>query len=278
MESLCCRNKTGGMPPDTPSLALPFSGLAFSYNSRFRWLWVDAPFQNFLHAPLSGAPQTGADPASKFKGRGISVIFGGQVSLCIYSLLQERWSILHNIAVTKKWTTKWPYIANSTKSWWKSYFCRGDHPNRPPTWIHHPCAHTWPMPSLSRRSERRRHENILYNAIASTDKAQHKNCPSSGIDDRPGRDLFRVLKRSPVSQPHALGLRRGYSDGKTVGNTTGHRRRLHPHLENFPSTVIMPRAWPDWSKFQFLRSWHDPAEIRTTRTTTYQTWSERSNH
>jgi len=40
---------------------------------------------------------------------------------------------------------------------------------------------------------------FLYNAIASTDNAQHKNCPSSGIDDRPGRDLFRVLKRSPIS-------------------------------------------------------------------------------
>jgi len=38
-----------------------------------------------------------------------------------------------------------------------------------------------------------------------------------------------VLKRSPISQPHTLGLRRGYSDGKAVGNTTGLRRRLHPH-------------------------------------------------
>ena len=49
-------------------------------------------------------------------------------------------------------------------------------------------------------------------------------------------------------------------------------------LENFPAIVIMPSVWPDWSKFQFLRSWHDLAKIRTTRTTTYQTWSERSNH
>ena len=40
---------------------------------------------------------------------------------------------------------------------------------------------------------------------------------------------FRVLKRSPISQPHTLGLRRGYSDGKAVGNTTGLRRSLHPH-------------------------------------------------
>jgi len=62
---------------------------------------------------------------------------------------------------------------------------------------------------------------FLYNAIASTDNAQHTNCPSSCIDDRPGRDLFRVLKRSPISQPHTLGLRRGYSDGKAVGNMTG---------------------------------------------------------
>ena len=70
---------------------------------------------------------------------------------------------------------------------------------------------------------------FLYNAVASTDNAQHKTCSSSGIDDRPGRDLFKVLKRSPNSQPHTLGLRRGYSDGKAVGNTTGLRRRLHPH-------------------------------------------------
>jgi len=72
---------------------------------------------------------------------------------------------------------------------------------------------------------------FLYNAIASTDNvtAQHKNCPSSGIDDRLGRDLFRVLKRSPISQPHTLGFRRGYSDGKAVGNMTGLRQRLDPH-------------------------------------------------
>jgi len=86
----------------------------------------------------------------------------------------------------------------------------------------------------------RRHKNdedtrtfcgkFLYNAIARTNNvtAQHKNCPSSGIDDRPGRDLFRVLKRSPISQPHPLGLRRGYCNGKAVDNTTGLRRRLHP--------------------------------------------------
>ena len=34
--------------------------------------------------------------------------------------------------------------------------------------------------------------------------AQHKNCPSSAFDDRQGRDLFRVLKRQPISQPPHL--------------------------------------------------------------------------
>ena len=108
-----------------------------------------------------------------------------------------------------------------------------------------PFLHTWPM-SLSRRFRGDQNDKdtrtfcgnikFLYNAIASTDNvtAQHKNCPSCGIDDRPGRDLFRVLKRSPISQPHTLGLRRGYSDGKAVvGKTTGLRiyfseKRLYP--------------------------------------------------
>jgi len=41
----------------------------------------------------------------------ISVIFGCQESLTTSSLLQETGSILHNTAVTKQWTSKWPYIA-----------------------------------------------------------------------------------------------------------------------------------------------------------------------
>ena len=44
--------------------------------------------------------------------------------------------------------------------------------------------------------------------------AQHKNCASSTFDDGPGRDLFRVLKRSPIPRPHALVLRWTCSDGK----------------------------------------------------------------
>jgi len=42
-------------------------------------------------------------------------------------------------------------------------------------------------------------------------------------------DLFKVLKRSPISRPHALGIRRSCSDGKARGSTTGLRRRLHPY-------------------------------------------------
>ena len=116
-------------------------------------------------------------------------------------------------------------------------------------------AHAVAFARMRTTKTREHFGKFLYNAIASTDNTQHKNCLSSGIDDRPSIVLFRVLKRSPISQPHTLGLRRGYFDGKAVGNTTGFRRRLHLH----------------WSKYQFLRSWHDPAEIRTTRTTTYQT-------
>jgi len=43
----------------------------------------------------------------------ISVIFGCQESLTTNSLLQETGRILHNTAVTKQWTSKWPYIANA---------------------------------------------------------------------------------------------------------------------------------------------------------------------
>jgi len=91
-------------------------------------------------------------------------------------------------------------------------------------------AHTVTFAAI-RTTKTREHfcGKFLYNASASTDNAQHKNCSSSGIDDRPGSEFFRVLKRSPISQPHTLGLRRGYPDGKAVSNTTGLRRRLHPH-------------------------------------------------
>jgi len=140
--------------------------------------------------------------------------------------------------------------------------------------------HTWP---ISRRSERRRHENVLRKVLIQRN-CEYRQCTTQELSFQcygnscylPGRDLIRVLKRSPISQPHTLGLRRGYweADGKAVGNTT----KIASALENFPAAVIMTSAWPDWSKFQYLRSWHDPAEIRTTRTTTYQTWSERSNH
>ena len=61
-----------------------------------------------------------------------------------------------------------------------------------------------------------------YNSLT----GQQKDCSSSAFDDYPGRGLFRVLKRSPISQPYVRDL---CSDGKAVGNITRLRRRLHPH-------------------------------------------------
>ena len=49
-----------------------------------------------------------------------------------------------------------------------------------------------------------------YNSVT----LQHKNCRSGTFDDRQGRVFYRVHKRSPISQPHALGLRRGYPMGR----------------------------------------------------------------
>ena len=46
---------------------------------------------------------------------------------------------------------------------------------------------------------------FLYNAIASTDNAQHKNCPSSGIDDRPGqRFVWGVEEIAHFSKDEAI--------------------------------------------------------------------------
>ena len=61
--------------------------------------------------------------------------------------------------------------------------CRGGHTSFVHTYIHGPCRRF--------RSDQNDEDTqtfcgkFLYNAIASTDNAQHKNCPSSGIDDRP---------------------------------------------------------------------------------------------
>ena len=83
------------------------------------------------------------------------------------------------------------------------------------------------MPSRSRRSEWRRQENILQKVLIQRNcEYRQCNCTTQELSFQwhrrsPGKSLFRVLKRSPISQPHTLGLRRGYSDGKAVGNMTG---------------------------------------------------------
>ena len=142
--------------------------------------------------------------------------------------------------------------------------------------------YTWPIPSLSRRSERRRHENILQKVLIQRN-CEYRQCTTQELS-------FQWHRRSP-GQRFVWGVEEiaHFSTARTWSSTRlfrweGSRQhdrtptKIASALENFPATVIMPSAWPDWSKFQCLRSWHDPAEIRTTRTTTYQTWSERSNH
>ena len=76
-------------------------------NERVKGSYLFLPSYMF-HCPFWLSP--GVDPASKLTGA-ISVIFGSQVSTD--SLLQKSIPVLHNnTAVTKQWTTKWPYIAN----------------------------------------------------------------------------------------------------------------------------------------------------------------------
>ena len=106
----------------------------------------------------------------------------------------------------------------------------------------------------------------------------------------PGRDLFNLgcwrdrpfLNRThlvfdeviPISRQHDRTPSRQHDRTPTVGNTTGSRQhdrtptKIASALENFPATVIMPSAWPDWSKFQLLRSWHDPAGHEASALTT----------
>ena len=144
--------------------------------------------------------------------------------------------------------------------------------------------HTWSMPSLSRRSERRRHENILRKVLI------QRNCEYRQCNCTTQELSFQWHRRSPGQRfVYSVEEIAHFSTANTWSSTRLFRwegSRQHDRtptkiafaLENFPATVIMPSTWPDWSKFQFLRSWHNPAEIRSTRTTTYQTWSERSNH
>ena len=96
------------------------------------------------------------------------------------------------------------------------------------------------MPSRLQRSERRRHENIcgkfLHNALVSTSNCTHTVTAQQlsfeqivqlvyAAEDRVLKEVVRALKRSPISQPHTLGLRRSCSDGKARGNTISEKPR-----------------------------------------------------
>ena len=103
----------------------------------------------------------------------------------------------------------------------------------------------------------------------------YKNCPSSAIDDRQGRRLvWSGEKIAHFSTANTLSSTRSFrwegSWQQRLFRWEGSRQhdrtptKIASTLENFPATVITPSAWPDWNRFQFLRSWHDPAEIWTT--------------
>ena len=87
----------------------------------------------------SGVSRTGADPASKFRGRAISVIFGSQVSLRVHNCKSDE-VYFTALLRQKQWTTKWPYIVNAVfqivqnhgeKVTFVGYRGGGDRPNRP---------------------------------------------------------------------------------------------------------------------------------------------------
>jgi len=141
------------------------------------------------------------------------------------------------------------------------------------------------LPSLSRRSERRREHfaessyttqlrvQTMHNTRIVLPVARAEICLGCRRD-RPFLNRTHLVFDEVIPNEVIYGIRRVYSGSWQHDRTP----TKTASAKNFPATVVMPSAWPDWSKFQFLRSWHDPAEIRTTRTTTYQTWSERSNH
>ena len=100
-------------------------------------------------------------------------------------------------------------VADPEQLCWKDY-------------IHDPCRRLRNEEFLQKVLTQRNYEYKVCNCTT-------QELSSSTFHDFPGRDLFRMLKRSPISQPHALGLRRSCSDGKARGSTTRLRRRLHPH-------------------------------------------------
>ena len=123
------------------------------------------------------------------------------------------------------------------------------------TYSHGPCCRF--------RGERRRQENILRKVLI------QRNCTRI------------VLPASTIARAEiCLGC---WRDCPFLNPSTRLFRwegsRQHDRTPTKIASAFGEFPWPDLARlFLFLRSWHDPAEIRTTRTTTYQTWSKRSNH
>ena len=62
-------------------------------------------------------------------------------------------------------------------------------------------AHAVAFAAIRTTKTREHFAEISYTTQLRVQTNAQQNCPSSGIDERPGRDLFS-LKRSPISQPH----------------------------------------------------------------------------
>ena len=105
-----------------------------------------------------------------------------------------------------------------------------------PTYIHGPCCRF--RGDQNDEDTRTFCGKFLCNAIASTDNAQHKNCPSSRIDDRPGRYL-RCWRDRPTHSWSSTRLFRWEGSRQHDRTPT----KIASALENFPAAVIMPSAW-----------------------------------
>ena len=132
-----------------------------------------------------------------------------------------------------------------------------------------PGTHTWPMPSLSRRSERRWHENILRKVLIQRN-CEYRQCTTQELSFQWHRRSARAEICLGCWRDRPFLKRRGYSGGKAVGNTTGLRRRLHPHwrislLQSLCRALGQTEASSNFQGLGTTRPRFEPHEQRPTR-------------
>jgi len=106
------------------------------------------------------------------------------------------------------------------------------------------------------RSERRRHENILRKVLIQRN-CEFRQCTAQEMCSPIARAVicsgcWRACPFPTANTWSSTRLFRWVCSRQHDRTPT----KIASALENFPATVIMPSAWPDWSKFQFLSSWH----------------------